>query len=839
MDGLLTEVLVSTNGSAATAPVAIGETSVPVENLTEFASDGGRVDIAGVVYDYTGVDATSVDPEGVGGSILLPSPGLTVAVGEFDPVLLVVGDEPAVDFYAVVDLIDDEDGEPVWVPLETREERLAWPVRVYDPPLPVTLSADLSQILRAPGVTPQMDGSLIDPATLPPTPGGQTISDDAPTDTTGYPEDYGWWQVVDGDVVGFWRLVAGVWTPQTIVTVEALQAGNILTEALTGTTITGATVQTRADQDRGIKLIAALDDEGDVVDALYIYAENGVPFIKAVPSEGLAVIAGEIKAVTLTVTDGASLGGITEITRHSDGTPGALRLTAFTTAPKSAPVVTTGYDTVQFTADGKWGNRSGWATDGTYWYTGRYTSSGEYVEKWNAAGALVATSAKLNEFIQNVAVYGGNVYVFTYVGSTGAWRVHQYDAATLTKGAHAVWNHADDFADRPSIGVDPGTGELILAQDRSTNDWKVRIRRYTWPTTSGDPLVLVGTFVDTDSEFGSDLASITYGTHDFGADHRYVLTNRTGGRFRTFGTTGSEVADEGWTAGGMDFKVGFAYTGGVFVSMDQNGLMRTYTGQDKTTPTGHANLTKWVSNTLANATLETDQSPRAKIVFPKRSKLNVTTSSINSGGTNAPDRVKVYVGQGSTSPARTAMWKQTDPAVGVITTTYASLATSGTNPPAANGFVAAGGTVQGVELADGTTFVDGLGKGSAWTAYPPTWTATTTNPTIGNGSIVGRYARLGRNTVKGVIVLTVGSTTNMGSGSYRFRLPVAARDPDFVVMVAISSSPTTHFMGRGNITDALDILLYPIGSTTQLGSTNAGFSAGTVLRIPFEYEAVA
>ena len=73
----------------------------------------------------------------------------------------------------------------------------------------------------------------------------------------------------------------------------------------------------------------------------------------------------------------------------------------------------------------------------------------------------------------------------------------------------------------------------------------------------------------------------------------------------------------------MTAKVGFTYTGGAFVSMDQTGLMRTYTGQDKATAIGHADLKKWVSNTLANATYETDQSPRAR--SPSRSGPSSTS----------------------------------------------------------------------------------------------------------------------------------------------------------------------------------------------------------------------
>lgn len=57
-----------------------------------------------------------------------------------------------------------------------------------------------------------------------------------------------------------------------------------------------------------------------------------------------------------------------------------------------------------------------------------------------------------------------------------------------------------------------------------------------------------------------------------------------------------------------------------------------------------------------------------------------------------------------------------------------------------------------------------------WTSYTPTWTAATTNPSLGNGTIVGRYIKIGR-TCTAVIKLTMGSTTTYGSGLYRFGIP--------------------------------------------------------------------
>jgi hypothetical protein len=65
----------------------------------------------------------------------------------------------------------------------------------------------------------------------------------------------------------------------------------------------------------------------------------------------------------------------------------------------------------------------------------------------------------------------------------------------------------------------------------------------------------------------------------------------------------------------------------------------------------------------------------------------------------------------------------------------------------------------------------------AWSTYTPGWFAETgTNPTIGNGTLSGRYLKTGR-TVDWVVQLSWGSTSAGGSGggseNWMFGLPAA------------------------------------------------------------------
>ncbi|MFJ2178881.1 hypothetical protein ACIOHE_39060 [Streptomyces sp. NPDC087851] len=61
----------------------------------------------------------------------------------------------------------------------------------------------------------------------------------------------------------------------------------------------------------------------------------------------------------------------------------------------------------------------------------------------------------------------------------------------------------------------------------------------------------------------------------------------------------------------------------------------------------------------------------------------------------------------------------------------------------------------------------------AWSSWTPTWTAATTNPAVGNGSMTGRHMKWGRTCMVN-LELTMGSTTTYGAGVWSFSLPFPA-----------------------------------------------------------------
>lgn len=66
-----------------------------------------------------------------------------------------------------------------------------------------------------------------------------------------------------------------------------------------------------------------------------------------------------------------------------------------------------------------------------------------------------------------------------------------------------------------------------------------------------------------------------------------------------------------------------------------------------------------------------------------------------------------------------------------------------------------------------------LALSDVWSTYTPSWTSSGTAPAVGNGSITGRYAQVGK-FVFCTGILTMGSTTTFGTGTWSISLPVTA-----------------------------------------------------------------
>jgi hypothetical protein len=91
-------------------------------------------------------------------------------------------------------------------------------------------------------------------------------------------------------------------------------------------------------------------------------------------------------------------------------------------------------------------------------------------------------------------------------------------------------------------------------------------------------------------------------------------------------------------------------------------------------------------------------------------------------------------------------------------------------------------------VADSTTATGLRWDNDAWISYTPTWTASGTAPTLGNGTILGKYKQRGK-VVIAIYYLKLGSTSTVGTGNYFFSLPVTAQGTGL------------HTIGTGYIVD--------------------------------------
>ncbi|MCI3155547.1 hypothetical protein ELQ39_28145 [Streptomyces sp. GB4-14] len=132
---------------------------------------------------------------------------------------------------------------------------------------------------------------------------------------------------------------------------------------------------------------------------------------------------------------------------------------------------------------------------------------------------------------------------------------------------------------------------------------------------------------------------------------------------------------------------------------------------------------------------------------------------------------------------------------------------------------------------------------AAWTAYTPTWTASTTNPSLGNAVLTGRYMKYGR-TVLVSIKLTMGSTTTYGTGLWRFALPTpAASAQDTVGTIFIGDASAGYSTGVAYLAaSGTDIGGYVGATNAAAGLANGNpqtFAAGDRVWITVCYEAAS
>lgn len=130
----------------------------------------------------------------------------------------------------------------------------------------------------------------------------------------------------------------------------------------------------------------------------------------------------------------------------------------------------------------------------------------------------------------------------------------------------------------------------------------------------------------------------------------------------------------------------------------------------------------------------------------------------------------------------------------------------------------------------------------AWVSYTPSWTASTTNPTLGNGTVVGRYALAGK-VCHVTIRLIPGSTTTFGTGTYLFGVPFTAASANVEYMGVARLTAGSTFIGQVDLGagGALMNATFPSQSNPGIAANMstvapATFASGHTLRMSLTYE---
>ena len=149
--------------------------------------------------------------------------------------------------------------------------------------------------------------------------------------------------------------------------------------------------------------------------------------------------------------------------------------------------------------------------------------------------------------------------------------------------------------------------------------------------------------------------------------------------------------------------------------------------------------------------------------------------------------------------------------------------------------------------------MEAVQAGGFWADYTPTWTATGTSPTLGNGSLIGRYARFGK-TVIASGRLTIGSSTTVaGSSFWFFDLPSDC--PGYNALTTVprgllrvsDSSTGTSYVGAVDFADGLTKITPRLANSSATYATSANvtetvpitWATGDILEWQITYETSA
>lgn len=114
-------------------------------------------------------------------------------------------------------------------------------------------------------------------------------------------------------------------------------------------------------------------------------------------------------------------------------------------------------------------------------------------------------------------------------------------------------------------------------------------------------------------------------------------------------------------------------------------------------------------------------------------------------------------------------------------------------------------------------------RGSELYSYAVSWTGETTNPVIGNGSLSGKYRRVGSMVLVNIRTV-IGSTTTQGSGAWRWTPPFAVDTSSYWAGNCVGYNDSAGNWHSGNS------MIEPSGASANLivGVIGSGGATGVV-----------
>ena len=147
------------------------------------------------------------------------------------------------------------------------------------------------------------------------------------------------------------------------------------------------------------------------------------------------------------------------------------------------------------------------------------------------------------------------------------------------------------------------------------------------------------------------------------------------------------------------------------------------------------------------------------------------------------------------------------------------------------------------ELEDKINAMRTIEVGGVWQDYTVEWTASITNPDIGDGVLLGKYTLIGKACTLAINMIA-GSTTTFGSGGWMFSLPFttgiyASVNNNHVGSGIIRDvSPQTQYILTPTLNRSVTVIQYfrPLNGSVITSTSPITWAVGDYLHFQITYE---